>query len=166
MLPNPEELPLNERKRAFGVVYLRALATVAGFGVALPESDFDSIDLKLDSKQGKRRGLDFQVKCTAQLVEEGTDFGFDLSLKNYEDLRIQTLRPRLLLVVHVPEDVETWIWQNERRMQLRRCGYWQSLRNQPEKPNTATVTVRIPRSNLLTPANLTDLMMREWEAHP
>jgi len=157
---NPDELPLTERKGLLGVVYLRAIAAVAGYGAALPESDYDSIDLIVSSKQGKRHRLEFQVKCTSQVLPGTNNFSFELSKKNYDELRIDTIIPRLLFVLVVPEDLRDWLRQNERRLNLRRCGYWMSLRGLEELPNTNSVTVRVPRSNLLTPAALQSLMIR------
>ena len=157
---NENELPLNERKGCLGVVYLRAVAAVAGYGVSVPESDYDSVDLIISSKQGKRQRLEFQVKCTAQEVENGPDFGFRLPIKNYDDLRIDTIAPRYLMVLSVPENPDDWLRQNERRMHLRRCGYWLSLKGAEHASNTSDVTVRVPRSNVVTPAALQLLMAR------
>ncbi len=157
---NPDELPLSERKGLFGMVYLRAIAAVAGYGVSPPESDYDSIDLIVNSKQGKRHKLEFQVKCTAVAVLRDEDFSFELPKKNYDDLRIDTIIPRLLFIVVVPEAPTEWLRQTERRMNLRRCGYWLSLRDFEERPNISSVAVSIPRSNLLTPEALQSLMTR------
>jgi hypothetical protein len=156
---NENELPLTERKGSLGVIYLRAVVAVAGYGATVPGSDYDSIDLSVCSKQGKRHRLEFQVKCTAQAVLAGPDFGFELSKKNYDDLRIDTIVPRLLFVLTVPENHEQWLKQNRRRMHLRNCGYWLSLKGSPDRANTTSVTVRIPTSNVLTPEALTTLMI-------
>lgn len=158
---NVGELPPNERKRLFGVVYLRAIAATAGYGADPPESDYDSIDLVISSRLGKRPRLEFQVKCAGGATPEGDDFGFELSKKNYDDLRADTVIPRLLFILIIPENLEDWLRQTERRMNLRRCGYWASLQGLGESPNTNSVTVRVPRGNLLTPQALQSLMLRE-----
>lgn len=156
---NEDELPLNERKAIFGVVYLRAVAAVAGYGAGVPESDYDSVDLIVSSKEGKRHRLEFQVKCTAAELPQGDDFPFRLEKKNYDELRIDTITPRLLLVVLVPDEPEAWLRQSERRMNLRRSGYWLSLRGLDESPGQSSITVRVPRVNLLTPSALRALMV-------
>jgi Domain of unknown function (DUF4365) len=157
---NPDELPLTERKGLLGVVYLRAIAAIAGYGVALPESDYDSIDLIVSSKKGKRQRLEFQIKCTSQVLPATDRFGFELSKKNYDDLRVDTIIPRFLFVLVVPEDMGDWVRQSERRLNLRRCGYWMSLQGLDERSNTNSVTVHVPRSSLLTPEALRSLMNR------
>jgi Domain of unknown function (DUF4365) len=158
---NPEELPLNERKRLLGVVYLCSIAAASGYGADVPTSDFDSIDLTVSSRTGKKHRLEFQVKCTAGSVPEGEDFAFELTKKNYDDLRAATLVPRFLFVLVVPEQLEDALRQTEKRMNFRRCGYWLSLQGRGDLPNTSSVTVRIPRRNQLTPLALRDLMMQE-----
>jgi hypothetical protein len=140
------------------VIYLRAIAAVAGYGASIPESDYDSIDLIINSRKGKRHRLEFQAKCTAQPIPIGDNFGFELSRKNYDDLRTDSIIPRLLFVLLVPDDPKDWVRQSERRMNLRRCGYWLSLRGAEDRPNVSSVTVRIPSSNILTPEALQSLM--------
>lgn len=156
---NPGELPVSERKRLLGVVYLEAVAAVAGYAMSVPGSDFDSIDAQVKSRVGRRHQLEFQVKCTAMEVGSDPEFPFELSKKNYDDLRAETIVPRLLLVVITPVDFAAWIRQTERRLNFRRCGYWVSLHGQPERPNTTSITIRVPRANLLTPSALQALMM-------
>lgn len=156
------ELPSTARKAVFGVVYLRAVAAVAGYTVSVPEVDYDSVDVTLNSKEGKRNRLEFQVKCSAQPAPVGVDLAYRLKRKNYEDLRIDSVIPRFLLVVIVPDDITQWMRQSERRMNLRRCGFWCSLRGAQDLPNpdSSSITVRLPRTNLLTPEALRDLMER------
>lgn len=157
---NPDELPLTERKGLLGVVYLRAIAAVAGYCVAIPESDYDSVDLVVSSKQGRRQRLEFQVKCTSRVAPGADGFGFELPRKNYDDLRVDTIIPRLLFVLVVPEDIRDWLRQTENRLNLRRCGYWLSLRGFEERINNSSVTIHVPRGNLLTPQALQSLMVQ------
>lgn len=157
---NSDELPLAERKGLIGMAYLRVIAALAGYSFAVPESDYDSIDAKLSSRSPGKRGLDFQVKCTSIDLGNASDFAFDLSIKNYDDLRADSILPRYLLVVVTPESIDHWVRQNERRMQLRRCGYWHSLRGAPATTNASTVSIHIQRANVLTPSVLQSLMVQ------
>jgi hypothetical protein len=157
---NPEELPPHERKRLLGIVYLCGVAAAAGYGADVPSSDYDSIDLIVSSRVGKRHRLEFQVKCTSATLD-GEDFGFALPKKNYDDLRADVIIPRFLFVLIVPENIGDVLRQSERRMNFRRCGYWLSLRSLDDSPNTTSVTVRVPRQNVLTPQTLRSLMLGE-----
>ena len=66
--------------------------------------------------------------------------------------------PRALVVVVVPAEVGRWIDQDEERLVLRRCGYWRSLRGEPALANEESVTVRLPREQVLTPEALRAIM--------
>lgn len=85
---------------------------------------------------------------------------FTLKRKNYDDLRgDDVLAPRLLIVVCVPDDVNRWLDQNEKRMILQRCGYFLSLRDSPPlPPSQASVTVQIPRRQQFTVDELRRIM--------
>jgi hypothetical protein len=43
---------------------------------------------------------------------------------------------------------------------LRRCGYWVSLAGQPQSENETSVTVPVPRANVLTVNALQGLMQQ------
>ena len=69
-----------------------------------------------------------QLKCTAAAVNMDQEtFPFDLPVKNYDDLRAETIVPRLLVVVCVPEEITAWTKQTEQELCMRHCGYWHSL---------------------------------------
>jgi hypothetical protein len=50
-------------------------------------------------------------------------------------------------------------WSAE-QLTLRRCGYWMSLAGLPQSDNETTVTVSVPRANVLTAEALKDMMQR------
>lgn len=82
----------SQQKEQFSIAYLRAVVAVAGYNITSVEVDEDSIDIGL---RGNRRDgglhkapvLDVQAKCTATDDGQGHSLPFDLSIKNYEDLR-------------------------------------------------------------------------------
>ena len=161
------EMHPTAQKEAFSKAYVAAVAAVAGFGFRLAaEPDHDSIDVEFASRgtQGtfKKPRLEAQLKCTAR--EPATDeLHFPLSRKNYDDLRVASCVPRILIVVLVPLDPSSWMTHTEEEMILRHCGYWLSLRGLGDTPNTATITVKIPRSQTFNPASLQSLMARVAE---
>ena len=152
---------LTARQEEYSKSVVFAIAACAGCAVSLRTVDDDSIDLTLCSKSlGRRPSLDVQLKCTGQDVRGNTELAFRLSRKNYDDLRLaDTLVPRILIVVFVPESIETWIEITEDRMLLRHCGYWYSLYG-AAPVDSATVTVHIPRANLFDPETLSGMMQR------
>ncbi|MCC3594110.1 DUF4365 domain-containing protein [Microcoleus sp. PH2017_28_MFU_U_A] len=157
-------MELNQQKELFSKAYVRAVAAVAGFSVSQPEVDDDSIDLKIVARGGEgvvfSPELNLQLKCTSRDVLDGQFIRYPVRIKNYRDLIINSQVPRLLVVVLVPENLENWLQQSEDEMCMRHCAYWVSLRGQPERLNTANVTVELSRSNQFTVEALKSIMQR------
>ncbi len=149
----------------FGVAYVKAVAHAAGYFVELAQRAHDDVGVDLTivslTKTGKRQHprLDVQVKTTVDGLL-GDPFPFDVTVKNYDELRDDGPNnlPRILVVVGVPREREQWVTASESQLTLRRCGYWKSLRGMPERPNTASVRVTIARSACFHPTNLQAIM--------
>lgn len=75
-------------------------------------------------------------------------------------MRAETVNPRILIVVLLPNDETEWMSHSEDELVLRRCGYWLSLRGQPATENSTNVTVKLPRTQLFDVDQLTGLMAR------
>jgi Domain of unknown function (DUF4365) len=159
-------LHITQQQEQFSNAYLLAVATIAGLKLAKPEVDDDSIDFSISGKGFSgiysRAQLDIQLKCQIHNKCIGKDgFTYPLKIKNYDDLRATDIMvPRLLIVVVVPEQVSDWLIQSDNEAKMKHCGYWQSVRDQPDTPNTSTVSISIPQSNRLDVQGLTDLMQR------
>lgn len=157
-------MELNDRKEHFSNAYLKAVASVAGFGMSKPEPDL-GLDWNLSGygKNGTTKSprLEVQLKCTAATALNGNEIRFPAKLKTYNDLRVDCpdiMVPRILAVVLVPSDIESWLDQSEEGLLMKRCGYWKSLRGMEKVENTTSVTVHLPRSNLFTVNALSSIM--------
>lgn len=150
----------NQRKSRFSLAWIEAVAAVAGYHLSEPPVDEDSIDGTLAGREGRRPRLEFQAKATTAATLADGHLLFDLPVKNYNDLRIETLVPRVLIVVQVPQAESEWLQQSEAGLLLRHCGYWLSLLGMPETANQGTVRVRLPLANRFEPAALRELMNR------
>ena len=151
-------MDLNHRKERFSLAYISAVAARAGFDLVEPRVDVDSIDGTLISHTGRRPRIEFQAKATARDVVGAEAITFPLSVKNYDELRAEVIIPRLLILVVLPEREEDWLTHSEDSLILRHCGYWLSLAGEPERGNTTTVTVKIPRHQRFDPIALDALM--------
>ena len=118
------------------------------------------MDGTLLSASGRRPRIDFQAKATSQSLGRGDVLHFPLPVKNYDDLRADTLTPRILIVLLLPRDNSRWLTQNTNELSLRHCAYWLSLAGQQAVPNTHNVTVHIPTANIFDSARL-DVLMRK-----
>ncbi|MXY61989.1 MAG: DUF4365 domain-containing protein [Synechococcus sp. SB0665_bin_28] len=83
-----------------------------------------------------------------------------MSIKNYNDLRIETQTPRLLVVLELPQDESLGMKVNPEELILRVRAYWLSLRGRGEVGNKTTVTVHVPVANVLNVETLQTLMER------
>ncbi len=134
----------NMRKSRFSLSYIEAVASHAGFQVVEPKVDEDSVDGILMGDFGKRPRIEFQAKATSQNILRPDGVHFDLPVKNYEELRLETIVPRILIVMLMPDSPEDWLNQSADELCLRRCAYWRSLRDEPATSNSDSVMVRLP----------------------
>lgn len=153
-------VPDSRRKERLSLAFVRAIAARAGYELIESEIDIDSIDGTLKCTCGKRPQIDFQAKATSQDVVRDRHVVFELSIKNYDDLRADTVVPRILIVYVLPENSDDWLSSNEDALQLRKCAYWISLRGEPESENSTSVTVNLPRAQTFDCRQLEHLMSR------
>lgn len=157
---------ITHRQEAYSLAFVRAVAAAAGFRVQDgTRPDDDSVDLTIAARGpgGTVRSpkLDIQLKCQLGCPANEPTWPYDLKAKNYEDLRHTELQvPRILVVVAVPNDVASWIEQDEERLLMRQSGWWVSLRGHGASANANTVRVQVPRHQLFTVAELTAIMDR------
>jgi hypothetical protein len=157
----------NDRKERFSLAYISAVAAHAGY--LLVESrpvDKDSVDGQLVGDEGRRPRIEFQAKATAREVLRGDRLLFPLSIKNYDDLRLDSRVPRLLIVVLLPTNDVEWLAHSEDELRLRHCGYWLSLAGRPATANAASISVIVPRIQMFDTAQLSALMGRADRGEP
>ncbi|MDE2966935.1 MAG: DUF4365 domain-containing protein, partial [Chloroflexota bacterium] len=149
-----------DQKEGLSLAYVKALAARAGFSTAVPVPDRDSVDVRIMAGGPRRPALDLQLKATAELAEAQDGFRrLRLGIKNYDDLRVETQTPRLLVVLDLPRDEVQWMTVTTEELVLRRRAYWLSLqRGHEEVVRQETVTVRIPERNVFDVATLQTLM--------
>lgn len=150
------------KQERFSLAYLNAIAAKAGVKLVEESVDNDSVDGIFRADWGLRPQIDFQAKCHghADWQEGQISLSYTLSLKNYDDLRIPTTNPRLLIVLLVPTEEHLWLVHTEDELSLKRCAYWTSLLGLPDATTAGTKNVTLPRANLLTPDTLLGLLER------
>ena len=164
-------MTVDDQKEQFSFAYVRAVAAAAKIAVTRPEIDDDSVDLTFQQRggQGTVRSprLDAQIKCTEVANVSPTHVAYPLKIKNYDELRpTNLLVPRVLIVVIVPKQLTNWLNHSEIELAVRKCGYWLSLRGEPPRANSATITVRLPRKNQFSVKNLQAMMNRIGNGQP
>lgn len=156
---------------AFSEAYLMAVCSVAGYALAKPVPDDDSVDFTISAARTSglttRPKLDIQLKATSAQTGRGGRFSFRLKQKNYDDLIVSdVLVPRILVVVRLPEELESWLRFTQRQMIATCSGYWLSLRGFPVNSNEHSTNVTIDSSQRLTPRSLQEVMGRIHRREP
>lgn len=152
--------------------YLHAVASHAG--VACQEANRAHDNQGIDATLSLRRdfggdavltdiSLHIQLKATVKVPAEKEDAlaYFLSSVDEYNLLRRPSaLPPRLLAVLFLPEDRDTWLSHDVEQLVLRRCAYWTSLVGAPDTSNESGQTIYLPKAQALSPAGLIQLFHR------
>ncbi len=123
----------------------------AGFSTSVARAGTETASICGSWRGGPRRpALDLQLKAAADLAESQAGFlRFRLTIKNYNDLRVETQTPRLLVVLELPRDESQWMTLTTEELVLRRRAYWASLQQGHEEVvGQETTTIHIPEDNL------------------
>lgn len=156
-----------EKKEELSHAYIHAIATKAGYSCFHhPKPDNDSIDVQIRGNTHPVEDsicnpmMDIQLKATATHSFDDGHLHFPLKKKNYDDLRAESLVPRLLVVLILPKEESEWVVHSEEEMVSKKCAYYRSLRGELDSKNQSTITIKIPKSNILSPEELGRLMIK------
>jgi len=161
-------LTRNQIESELSLAYLHAVAAKASFSVTVPHIDSDGVDaivaakgyLTVESESYSPR-IEIQLKASinAAANEEG-QIPFVLSKKNYDELRANSMVPRLLVLLVLPVDHMAWLIHEPERLIIQKCAYFLNLRGMAERSDVDSPTVYLPVVNMLTPELLIELMIR------
>jgi hypothetical protein len=156
-------LTANDIKQEVSYLYLHALVTRLGYSLERTCIDRDSVDATICSRgiiPGSKGNIlspkiDVQLKASAQECS-GSLIPFGISRKNYDDLRQNSMVPKLLIVLFLPED-GVWLDCDLEKIVLYGKSYWMSLKGMSATGNALSVTVYLNQSQRLTVE-----MIQEW----
>ena len=153
--------------------YLHAVAAASKFACEVVVSrlvDGAGVDARLSWKERldeasvhTNSDVRIQLKATTKTPpKENGRFSYYLKdVEKYDELRARSGSfPILLVVLYLPQDEFQWLTLDHGALTARRCAYWVSLWDAPATANRSGVTVYLPEENILTPANLRDLVRR------
>ena len=155
-------MPKSRQEEQFSIAYIQAIASASGYGLEEVKVDLDSIDVTIRQYRNTTENLygdslRLQLKCTFAHSPTRDHLPYPLAKKNYNDLCQHCMTPRILVVVHVPRDFDTWITLANDSMILKHHAYWCSLKGQPSI-TAKSKTVHLPLSQRLTVEALRQLM--------
>jgi len=149
----------NDRAEQMSLVYVQAIAAGAGYTTATHSLDRDGVDIAVNAGGTMRPSIGIQLKATGKLgpPKKGC-FHFPLKLRNYDLLRAETITPRLLVVLDLPDNELEWLTVTPQELVIRKAAYWLNLRQARESENKTSVTVLVPQDNLFNVEGLQSLM--------
>ena len=155
----------NMQMEQFSLAYIRAVAAAASCQVSRPEPTLTAW-MRVDVQLWTSARIEFQAKSTTRDVLRNGIIHFPLPIKNYDELRVESWVPRILVVMLMPTDGADWLSQTDAELCLYHCAYWLSLAKMPSRANTASVTVEIPTVNMFDRSRLNDLMNKANDGRP
>ena len=155
----------NGIKQEISYLFLHAIATRLGYALERTCIDMDSIDAticargKVPGSRGKILSpkIGVQLKATERECLDDS-IPFVIPKKNYDDLRQNTMVPRILLVVFLPVG-EDWFNLDLEKISLYGKGYWMSLNGLGVTDNRSGVTIHFPQSQRVTDGTIQQLMV-------
>lgn len=155
-----------DRQEALSLAYVHAVAAMCGLTHSSRSKDY-GIDVTLhEVQEGKQRyfesgmSLDIQMKSTASVTETRTTIDFDMPVRGYDLLRLETDQARILAVLVLSSDEMQWLRQTRTKLEIRKCVYWISLRGRLAVSNRSSIRISIPKSRLFTVDALREIMDR------
>jgi len=156
-----------KRKEELSKSYLNAICAFRGIAVESQVHDDDSIDVIIKKCVRKKDGTLFQsmigvqLKATSQILGEDDKFiKYPLEIKNYNDLRTASTTPKILCVLLLHCDELQWISQSVDELIIRNCMYWIDLSNLPDVSNNTSVTLSLPKNNIVSSDAINDLLIQ------
>ncbi len=158
---------MNEKlfEEDLSISYLRAIAAQAQVTFELNHRDEDSKDVDLKQQTVNDSGEPFnvefsvQLKATYTLDDETSDsIKYPLRVKNYNDLCQKGCTDIILCLLVLPKDPSEWVNQTPNDLILKRCMYWVSLKGKSPSSNTTTVTIDIPKKNIMSVETLKQMI--------
>lgn len=160
--------------------YVQAISAAARVNASLnSEFDygFDGVFYKVidrgdkDHSSGIKRfinsgyAIDFQLKCSWTWKIEQNHIVWSVKTKTYNDLIFRRDQPggraAILILMCLPADERTWILQDEDGMALKKCCYYYRVDGAREQNEKSTKVIKIPCTNVFTPAALIDQLQIE-----
>lgn len=115
------------------------------------------------------KSVDLQIKAVSEKYVEGindpkaTTIKYVLEAKNYNDLVTRAneggiCMPLYLCVVILPDDKINWYSLNTNELIIRKCAFWYQVPDGAvETKNTVSVTIHIPKSNVISESFYDDI---------
>jgi hypothetical protein len=145
-----------KQKERFSRAWVVAAAAAADFTYEIVADDERGVDMTVHSHD---HTLDFQLKATSRPEVQDECLVHDLDVRTYNLLRSQQRSGYgVLALIVVADDTTAWHVMDQDGTSLTRSAYYLPLFGMPSTPNAATIRLKVPMANLLTPGAMRALM--------
>lgn len=145
-----------KQKERFSRAWVVAAAAAANFTYEIVADDERGVDMTVHSHE---HTLDFQLKATSNPDVQDGCLVHDLDVRTYNLLRSeQRSGYGVLAVIVVADDTAAWHVMSHDGTSLTRSAYYLPLFGMPSTSNAATIRLKVPMSNLLTPDAMQSMM--------
>jgi hypothetical protein len=158
-------LPMSARQEQFSLAFVQMVAAAAGCSIKTHATDYDGVDITIASSSSYEKfycpQFELQLKCTTQHRYLAADYlAWPMKAKPFAKLtRQDRFIPAYLGVLLVPDNIDTWLDQDDQRLLTRSRLYYERATNLGELPEGQdSRTVHLPRSNLFDVAGLEAIM--------
>lgn len=154
------------RQGFYAECVVQAVAAAGGLRVSKETPEPEGVDLviTLVRKDGvpKRQRIEVQVKSTSIPRIVNDSISYPLEAKDYRELNGNVGHefdvPRYLIVVTLPRHFSQYCTFGSNAVEFSHLAYWANLMGAADLPaSQGSVTVSVPRSNLLTSSALVEL---------
>ncbi len=161
-------LTIQDAKEIMCLAHIYAIAGMARVAFSADIKDY-GVDgtFRIIRQRGNHRipsgiPLDYQAKATVDWKFDGDHVVYDLNARAYNNIaeRAPEETTLILILLCLPSESEKWHEATADNTTLRNCCYWWVGGGELTE-NSNSKTIRIPRSNLLTPPVLLDLLEQE-----
>lgn len=159
-------------KEDLSFAYLRAVSAMAKVTFETRRRDENGEDVSL-SQNIEIDGINLDVEFGVQLKstsspsvysETEDEIIYTLKGKNYNDLIRKRGKTLFLMIMILPEKVEDWAEFTTEKAILRKCMYWINFESSEDFINSdSTKRIHIPKTNVVNPESLSNLMRIEGE---
>jgi hypothetical protein len=155
-----------QRQEEISKAYLHAVAASGGFSVGSWTQDHGCVDATVGAATTVGGGaiarpkVDIQLKATSQQDLEHDEYvSWTLKIDHYDALRAPAHVPHLLVVLLLPENVDDSVEHTVEQLVIRRCAYWVKMTGMDAAAGESK-TVRLPKTQVLSPDALRDVLMQ------
>lgn len=165
-------MDIDKIKEDMSICYLQAITAVNGIGLERYHHDEDSTDVvikKIIDIKGIGRfdsSIRVQLKSTSSSSQYSigdNEITYKLKVKNYNDLCMDSTTPSILALLILPDDQNEWVSWSDEELLIRGRMYWLGLQGKSVSSNSNSVSVKIPKCNILNNQTVEALLITAAE---